>query len=246
MIRLDRLSVVYNCGALTALQPTTIDFRRGEFTVLLGASGAGKTTLLRSINLLTRPSSGSVSVAGELIERGRALREHRRNTAMIFQQHQLIERLSVLRNVLAGRLGYYSALRSLFPMSQADRALALHCLERVGLLDKALARVDCLSGGQQQRVGIARALVQQPKVILADEPVASLDPASARQVMALLQTICREDGITAVVSLHQLEIARAYAQRIVALAEGRVIFDGSVDGLSEDVVRAIYPQQRSV
>ncbi len=246
MIRLNQLSVVFPRADLIALHPTSIEFRRGEFTVLLGASGAGKTTLLRSINLLTRPSSGEVCVAGEPVDSGRALRSHRRNTAMIFQQHQLIGRQSALRNVLAGRLGYCSSLRSLLPMSQEARCLALRCLERVGLLDKALERVDRLSGGQQQRVGIARALAQQPQVILADEPVASLDPATARRVMALLQTICREDGITAVVSLHQPALARVYAQRIVALAQGRVIFDGGVDELSDEVVAAIYPHQHSL
>ncbi len=243
MIQLDQLSVVYNSGALVALNAVDIEFKPTEFTVLLGASGAGKTTLLRSINFLSRPSSGEVRVAGKRIDGARALQQHRRNTAMIFQQHQLIKRQSVLNNVLAGRLGYYSSLRSLFPMRQSDRRLALHCLERVGLLERALDRVDHLSGGQQQRVGIARALAQQPKVILADEPVASLDPASVMQVMSLLKGICHEDGITMIVSLHQLEIAKAYAQRIVALAKGRVIFDGGVDELGDRLVSEIYPRR---
>ncbi len=240
MIQLNKLSVVYNRGALTALHPTTIEFRRGEFTVLLGTSGAGKSTLLRSLNLLNTPTSGEVSVAGVCINSARALRSHRRNTAMIFQQHQLMRRQTALYNVLVGRLGYYASLRSLLPMREIDRQLALHCLERVSLLDKALERVDHLSGGQMQRVGVARALVQQPKVLLADEPVASLDPSCAHQVMSLLQGLCAEKNMTTVVSLHQVELAKIYAQRIVALVEGRVIFDGCVDELNDDIVKKIY------
>jgi len=240
MIQLTQVSVAYNRGTFIALHPTNIEFRRGELTVLLGASGAGKTTLLRSINRLTPPSSGEILINHQSIEDGHSLRQHRRNTAMIFQQHQLIKRQTVLQNVLAGRLAYYSSLRSLLPMGQQDRQLALMCIDRVGLLDKALARVDCLSGGQQQRVGIARALAQQPTFILADEPVASLDPSSAEIIMSLLQRLCLEDGITPIISLHQLELAKTYARRIVALAKGRVIFDGPIDSLTNEVVEQIY------
>ena len=239
VIELKQISVRYG-DAVVALQPTSVTFRQGEFTVLLGASGAGKSTLLRAINLLTPPSEGEVWIAGERVSHGPALRRHRRNTAMIFQQHHLIKRHSALRNTLAGRLGYYSSLRSFWPMGRQDRELALRCLDRVGLLDKALARADHLSGGQQQRVGIARALAQQPRILLADEPVASLDPSNAEQVMALLQRICREDGLTAIVSLHQLDLAKAFAQRIVALQGGRVVFDGAAAELDEAVVERIY------
>jgi phosphonate transport system ATP-binding protein len=246
MIQLKQLSVVYNGGELVALHPLDIEFRAGEFTVLLGPSGAGKSTLLRSVNLLNTPTSGSVHVDQQLIHSDEQLRNHRRNTAMIFQQHQLIKRQNVLRNALAGRLAHYSSLRSLLPMSQDDRRLALNCLQRVGLLDKALQRVDTLSGGQQQRVGIARALVQQPRVILADEPVASLDPRSAQQIMDLLQQICREDGITAIVSLHQLELAKTYAQRVIGLSQGRVVFDGKVDQLNDDIIQNIYSNDTSL
>ncbi len=240
MIQLKQLSVEYQRDNLIALHPTTIEFHSGELTVLLGASGAGKSTLLRSINRLTPPTSGEVFINQQPLSNASSLRKHRRNMAMIFQQHQLIKRQSVLKNVLAGRLGYYSSLRSLLPMRTADRHIALECIERVGLLDKALSRVDCLSGGQQQRVGVARALAQQPQIILADEPVASLDPRSAEQVMSLLQRICDEDGITPIISLHQLELAKKYAQRIVALAKGRVVFDGPVAQLSRDIERKIY------
>jgi phosphonate transport system ATP-binding protein len=145
---------------------------------------------------------------------------------MIFQQHQLIGRLTVLANVLTGRLAYHHALRTLLPLSRAERRRALAAIERVQLLDLALRRADELSGGQQQRVGIARAMVQEPTLLLADEPVASLDPATAERVLDLLHGICKADGLTAVVSLHQLGFARAYADRIVALARGEVVFDG--------------------
>lgn len=170
----------------------------------------------------------------------RALQMFRRETGMIFQQHQLIERQTALQNVLMGRLGYHSFFRTLFPLSPAEQELGLHCLKRVGLLDKALCRVDELSGGQQQRVGIARVLAQQPKTILADEPVASLDPATADKVLNLIHTIFKEDGISAVVSLHQVDLAKKYGDRIIGLAGGRVVFDGLSGELSERQVDARY------
>jgi len=185
MISLEGVSVRYP-GGVDALRRTDIAFRPGAFTVLIGASGAGKSTLLRCLNGLITPTTGTLTADGiGAVTPGAALRRHRRRTAMVFQQHQLIGRLSVLRNVLTGRLGYHSAWRTLLPLPAADRRLALDCLERVGLLPCALRRADQLSGGQQQRVGIARALVQQPSLILADEPVASLDPETARKVLAL-------------------------------------------------------------
>lgn len=242
MIQLQQLTITYPDAAQPALLPTSLSFDQGELVVLLGASGAGKSTLLRAINLLNQPSAGEILVAGERIQNARALRRHRRNSAMVFQQHQLLPQHTALHNVLLGRLGYYSSLRSLFPMRDHDKRLALHCLDRVGLLDQALARVDRLSGGQQQRVGIARALAQQPKVILADEPVASLDPVSARQVLTLLHDICKEDGLTAIVSLHQLDYAKEFAERIVALSAGRVMFDGPLSDLNDPLVSSIYQQ----
>jgi phosphonate transport system ATP-binding protein len=168
------------------------------------------------------------------------LRAHRRATGMVFQQHQLIGRVSVLGNVLTGRLGYHSGLRTLLPFGAAEKRLALEALERVGLLEKALERADRLSGGQQQRVGIARALVQRPRLILADEPVASLDPATALRVMELLHGICRADGLTAIVSLHQVDLARRFGERIVGLAAGRVVFDGPPEALDEAAIARIY------
>ncbi len=240
MILLQQLTVTYPGASRPALLPTSLSFQTGELVVLLGASGAGKSTLLRAINMLTKPTAGELKVNGQVINSERLLRQHRRDSAMIFQQHQLLPQQSALHNVLLGRLSYYSSLRTLLPMPVADKELALHCLERVGLLDSALERVDRLSGGQQQRVGIARALAQQPKVILADEPVASLDPVTAQQVLDLLHTICKEDGITAIVSLHQLALAKQFAERIVALAHGEVVFDGPLGDLSDSQLSSIY------
>jgi phosphonate transport system ATP-binding protein len=240
MVDIDNLEVVYPTG-VCALTPTTLRFEIGAFTVLLGASGAGKSTLLRCLNGLVRPTRGRVVVdnLGNIAAR-RHLRAHRRRTGMVFQQHQLIGRASVLTNVLTGRIGFHSGLRTLFPFAAAEKHLALDAIERVGLLDLALRRADQLSGGQQQRVGIARALVQQPTLILADEPVASLDPATADRVLSLLKRVCAEDGITAIVSLHQLEFAKRYADRIVALAHGEIVFDGAPARLGKQEIERIY------
>jgi len=239
-IQTESLSVTYSNGAV-ALAPVDLTIKPGSFTVLLGASGAGKSTLLRSLNGLVRPSQGRVlDCRGDDIAEGRTLRHHRRETGMIFQQYQLIGRVSVLGNVLMGRLGYHTSLRTLLPLNAQEKRLALEALERVGLLDKALARADQLSGGQQQRVGIARALVQQPRLILADEPVASLDPATAERVLTLLHGICRADGLTAVVSLHQLDFARRFGERIIGLAAGRVVFDGPPDRLDDATAARLY------
>ncbi len=192
--------------------------------------------------MLTRPTAGQLLVNGQIIMSEHSLRQHRRNSAMIFQQHQLLLQQSALHNVLLGRLGDYNSLRSLLPMSKEDKEFALYCLERVGLLDKALERADRLSGGQQQRVGIARALAQRPKVILADEPVASLDPHASQQMLTLLRKLCKEDGITAIISLHQVGLAKQFAERIVALSAGEVVFDGPLHELDEAELLSIYPQ----
>jgi phosphonate transport system ATP-binding protein len=233
-------------GGITALQPTSIKFERGRFTVLLGPSGAGKSTLLRCLNFLNSPSTGTVHINGLGILNGdrKRLLRHRLQTAMIFQQHQLIGRYSALKNVLIGRVGNFSTLRSLLPLPKEDLKVSLECLERVGLLDKAMERVDNLSGGQQQRVGIARGLAQQPLTILADEPVASLDPVTSKKILSLLHRICKEDGITTIVSLHQVDLALDYADRLIGLAGGSVVFDGRAENLHQRTLDRIYGKNR--
>lgn len=241
MIELQGVSVTYP-GGVKALKPVDLELK-GEITVLLGPSGAGKSTLLRCMNALVAPTTGQLRSAAHGVVRGAgALRRHRRETAMVFQQHQLIGRLNAMQNVLTGRLAFHSTWRTLFTFSAADRRLALACLERVGLLEAALRRTDKLSGGQQQRVGIARALAQEPALILADEPVASLDPETAAKVLTLLSDICKSDGIAAVISLHQVELARQFADRIVGIVDGSIVFDSSPDDLTEQDLARIYRQ----
>lgn len=241
-LRTEALEVTYPNGT-RALQRTTLQFEQGSFTILLGPSGAGKSSLLRSLNGLVKPTGGRVVAEsiGDLAQSD-ALRRHRRQTGMIFQHHHLIGRLSVLANVLVGRLGYHSPLAALRPWSNREKLMALAAIERVGLIEHALQRADQLSGGQQQRVGIARALVQQPRVLLADEPVASLDPATAERVLTLLRDICTRDGLTAVVSLHQVDLARRFGERILGLRSGAVVFDGTAGQLSAAQADSLYRQ----
>ncbi|MEM7795025.1 MAG: phosphonate ABC transporter ATP-binding protein [Cyanobacteria bacterium P01_C01_bin.118] len=246
IVGLESVGVTYANG-VTALKLVSLQLNRGEFAVVLGSSGAGKSTLLRIINYLNPPTQGTVTVDGlGNLSDPQVLRLHRQRTGMIFQQHQLIERHSALQNVLMGRLAYHSFWRSLFPLPQADQRLALDCLERVGLIDKALTPVKALSGGQKQRVGIARVLAQQPQLMLADEPIASLDPASAHRVLSLLRSICKTDGIAALLSLHQVDFAREYGDRIIGLAHGQIIFDGPPSALEHHHLAEIYADQTIV
>jgi phosphonate transport system ATP-binding protein len=239
IISLDQVSVTFP-GGVRALTPTSLSFHRGGFTVLLGCSGAGKSTLLRTLNFLQRPTTGRIVADGLPSNPSPAdIIRHRRRTGMIFQQHQLIPNRSALRNVLTGRLGHHGFFRSLL-LPAADRRIALACLDRVGLLGKALQRTDQLSGGEQQRVGIARALAQQPRLILADEPVASLDPARSFQLLTLLREISDESGIATVVSLHQVALARRFADRVIGLRNGAVVFDGPPRSLSQSALLSIY------
>lgn len=240
LLQLTDASVTYPDGTV-GLARTTLSFSAGDFTVLLGPSGAGKSTLLRSLNGLVSLGTGRIDVQGiGRIGSAAQWRQHRRGTGMVFQQHQLIGRLSALQNVLTGRLAFVSTWRSLWPASVADRRIALEALDRVGLLDAALKRADQLSGGQQQRVGIARALAQQPRLVLADEPVASLDPATAVRVLELLHRVCKDARIAAVVSLHQVELARRFADRVIGVARGGVVFDGPADALDAAALERIY------
>lgn len=240
MIELQQVTVRYSNRG-TALFPTDLSFGRGLVHVVLGPSGAGKSTLLRCLNGLVTPTGGQVR-SGRLgvISGAKLWREHRRRAGFVFQQHHLLPRRSVLQNVLCARLGYHPFWRGFFPAPEADRRLALDSLVSVGLIDKALERADQLSVGQQQRVGLARALCQEPELILADEPVASLDPASARQAMTLIAGVCRERAITAVISLHQVDLAREFGDRIVGLSRGGVVFDGTPDQLTQQSLSRIY------
>ena len=226
----------------------------GEFVGIIGLSGSGKSTLLRCINRIVEPSSGHIRLpmglitangAGTLVDVVRLkqteLRRLRRKVGMIFQQFNIIKRLSVIENVLSGGLGYQSALRStLRSFTRDEKRKALINLNRVGLLDHAYRRADELSGGEQQRVAIARTLMQEPALILADEPVSSLDPKLSGVVLDILKQVCQEDGITALVSLHTLELTREYAARVVGLKNGQICFDGASDELTGPVVEAIY------
>ena len=242
MIRVRSLRKVYP-GGTVALDGVDLDLAAGEFVALIGPSGAGKSTLLRCLNGLVAPTAGDVSVDGVSVGGASAdeLRRVRVGIGFVFQQFNLMRRLSVLENVLVGRLSRVPTFRSLlalFPAADVVRAHAV--LERVGLEGLAGRRVDTLSGGQQQRVAIARALVQDPRVLLADEPMASLDPALAHTVLALLRRISQEDGLTVVTSLHVLELARLYGRRVVGIRAGRVVYDGSSDGLTDTVAERIF------
>lgn len=229
-----------------AVDGVSLSFTEGSFSVLLGPSGAGKSSLLRALNGLVKPTDGQVLVGNTpLVFAGAALRAHRRRMAMIFQQHQFVGRVSALANTLTGRLGYYSSWRSLLPLPADEKRFAMDCLDRVGLGEFVLKRADQLSGGQQQRVGIARALAQRPDFLIADEPVASLDPATAHRVLTLLRTVCKQDGITALVSLHQVELARKFADRVIGMREGRIVFDGAPQQLDAAALDQIYDRQGS-
>ncbi|MBN9085829.1 MAG: phosphonate ABC transporter ATP-binding protein [Reyranella sp.] len=241
MIEIRRLAKSY--GSHQALKDVSLTIRPGEFVVVLGPSGAGKSTLLRCINRLTPPTGGEIVVDGApFSSSGRDLRLLRRNVAMIFQQHNLVKRLSVLKNVLVGRMADLSPVLSslqLFP--EADVKIAMHCLEQVAMVHKARSRADALSGGEQQRVGIARALAQQPRFMLADEPVASLDPKTSRVVLTYLKKSCKDSNIAVLCNLHQIDYALEFGERIVGLSGGEVVYDGAPGGVSGDVIRRIYP-----
>ncbi|HZQ97772.1 MAG TPA: phosphonate ABC transporter ATP-binding protein [Chloroflexota bacterium] len=242
MLRIEHLTKIYPNGT-KALDDVSLTVPDGEFLVIVGLSGSGKSTLLRSINRLIEPTSGKIFLDGIDVTAAspQQLRRIRLEIGMIFQQFNLVRRQSVLTNVLSGRLGYVATTPSLlrrFPAADLERAR--HNLSRVGILDKAQQRADTLSGGQQQRVAIARALMQEPKLMLADEPVASLDPATSHSVMRYLEEINREDGITVIANLHFLSLARRYATRVVALKAGRIVFDGPPTEIDETRFRAIY------
>ena len=241
MLVIEQLSKEF--GQLTAVDGVSLAIPKGQMVGVIGRSGAGKSTLLRMINRLTDPSRGTILNEGSNITalKGRDLRLWRADCAMIFQQFNLVERMDVLTNVMVGRIARKGFVRSMArSFSDEDRARAIAALDRLDLVPQALQRAGTLSGGQQQRVAIAKALVQNPRIMLADEPIASLDPANAAKVMDALREINRTDGLTVLVNLHTLDTARAYCDRIVAMKAGRVHFDGTPDALTSERVREIY------
>ena len=242
MIRFDNVSVRYPTGTL-GLDAIDLEIEEGSFVVVVGLSGAGKSTLVRTINGLVPTTSGTLTVGDRTVSGAnkRQLRRLRSEVGMIFQSFNLVTRTSVMNNVLVGRLHATSTLRSLVGVwKPADTELAFQALERVGIVEKAYTRASQLSGGQQQRVAIARVLAQEPRVILDDEPVASLDPPTANQVMRDLRRINRELGITTVVNLHFLDLARAYGDRIIGMRQGRIVFDGTGAEADDAVFEEIY------
>jgi phosphonate transport system ATP-binding protein len=257
ILQIKNLHKSYHTGA-DVLSGISFQVEQGEFVGIIGLSGSGKSTLLRCINRLIEATSGEILVPRSLLGQNgsvgmanvlrldrQELRLLRRKVGMIFQQFNIVKRLSVIENVLSGGLGYQPSLTStLRVFSETGKRQALTNLKRVGLLDHAYKRADELSGGEQQRVAIARTLMQQPAIVLADEPVSSLDPKLSRVVLDILQRVCREDGITALVSLHTLELTREYAHRVIGLKQGQLFFDGPVKDLTETIVDAVY--QRSV
>ena len=245
MLQVQNLTKVYPNGTL-ALKDVSFEVADGEFLAVIGLSGSGKSTLLRCINRLIEPTSGKIIWNGADVTaaKGAELLKVRRQIGMIFQQFNLVKRSSVMTNVLSGRLGYVSTMPSLVNyFSPDDRNRALTNLEQVGLSDKAHVRADSLSGGQQQRVGIARALMQEPKLILADEPVASLDPVLAHSIMKYLQDINEQDGVTVLCSLHFLDIVHRYADRVIALNEGKLVFEGLPSEIDDKKFKEIYGRE---
>ena len=245
MLEIKQLVKKYHTGDL-AINGVDLKVEKGQVMALIGPSGAGKSTLIRCVNRLENPTSGEIWLNGENIVKMRSgkLRRARRNMGMIFQEYALVERLTVMENVLSGRLGYVGFWRSFlrkFPQSDINAAFGL--LEKVGLDTMVNKRADELSGGQRQRVGIARALIQKPDILLVDEPTASLDPKTSRQIMRLITELCEENQLTAIINIHDVALAQMYAERIVGLREGSIVYDGSPDDLKPDVLTEIYGKE---
>ena len=245
MLKLERLTKQF--GDLKAVDGISVEIPAGQMVGIIGRSGAGKSTLLRMINRLGDATLGDITFhdGGEMIDvnklKGKALRQWRARCAMIFQQFNLVPRLNVITNALMGRIGYNSTVRTVFEVfSPAERAFAIQALDRLDVSSQALQRADTLSGGQQQRVAIARALVQEPRLLLADEPISSLDPRNASIVMEALRKINREDGITVICNLHTLDTARTYCERIIGMKLGSIVFDGNPAELTVPLLRDLY------
>ena len=245
MLKIKQLVKKYNTGDL-ALNSVDLEVQKGQVMALIGPSGAGKSTLIRCVNRLVAPTSGEILFNGENIVKMRSgkLRRARRNMGMIFQEFALVERLTVMENVLSGRLGYVGFWRSYlrkFPRNDIKGAFRL--IEKVGLDAMTNKRADELSGGQRQRVGIARALIQNPDILLVDEPTASLDPKTSRQIMRLITELCEENQLAAIINIHDVALAQMFSERIVGLREGSIVYDGSPDDLKPDVLTEIYGKE---
>lgn len=242
IISFRHVNKIYNNGTV-GLKDINFDIPRGQFLVVVGLSGAGKSTLLRTINRMHEISSGEVLVDNESVSayKGKSLRQLRRKIGMIFQNFNLVKRSTVEKNVLSGLVSYYPTWKCVLGLFSADdRKRAFQALTRVSLTKKIFARADELSGGQQQRVAIARALMQEPKIILADEPIASLDPRTTKAVMDTLQRLNREDGITVIVNLHSVELAQQYADRIVGLRAGELVYDEDIANVTAEALDRVY------
>lgn len=245
MLRVEKITKVFEDGTV-ALKDVSFEVDEGEFLAIIGLSGSGKSTLLRCINRLIEPTSGRIiwNETDVTAAKGAELRRIRRQIGMVFQQFNLVKRSTVMTNVLSGRLGYANPWLSLaHRFSSADRKRAINALERVGIAEKATNRADQLSGGQQQRVAIARALMQEPKLMLADEPVASLDPVLSHSIMQYLELLNQQDGITVLCSLHFLDLVHRYATRVVGLKDGEVVFDGPPDELTHERFKEVYGEE---
>ena len=245
MLRLEGLRKQYRTGDL-ALKGVDLEVPDSQVMALIGPSGAGKSTLIRCVNRLVEPTDGKVFLGDlELTSLSRfALRKSRRRMGMIFQEYALVERLTVMENVLSGRLGYVGFWRSWFrKFPKEDVREAYRLLDRVGLMDMADKRADELSGGQRQRVGICRALIQNPELLLVDEPTASLDPKTSRQIMRLINELCAERGLAAIINIHDVMLAQMFSQRIVGLELGAIVYDGPPDQLTPEVLTRIYGEE---
>lgn len=242
VLKMEHIEKVYG-NQVRALHDISLEVRAGEFVAVIGPSGSGKSTLLRTVNQLVVPSGGHVYIDGEEVTgaSGKKLRLLRRKVGMIFQHYNLVQRLSVMQNVLHGRLGYMSALDGMLGnYTEEDKRKAIGLLQEIEMGDRLYNRASDLSGGQKQRVGIARAIMQEPKLLLCDEPIASLDPNASKIIMDLIYQMTQRRNIACIVNLHQLDVAMCYATRIIGLAKGEMIFDGTPQQLNNAVIEKIY------
>ena len=242
MIKFEHVDKVYGNG-VKGLDDVSLEIEQGEFVAIIGLSGAGKSTLIRTVNKMIDTTGGKLTVNGTDVStlKGKKLRQYRRKIGMVFQSFNLVNRISVINNVLTARVADMSLLRVLFGLySKQDKILALESLDKVGILDKAYIRADQLSGGQQQRVALARTLTQQPEIILADEPVAALDPVMADVVMEDFRRVNKDMNITVVINIHHVDLALQYAERVVGIRAGKIVYDGPAASITDETLQTIY------